>query len=80
MNRHLYQCKTFAEQKEWCRSQFERGSTLTDSQIFLGGADPHKIIRALRRSGMKLLTIRVPTVDAGGVKHLKTLAWKVETE
>jgi hypothetical protein len=63
----LWQCKHFTEQKAWCRRQIEAGHILTDPQIWLGGAEPENVIRALRRSGMKIETCRVKTIDAAGV-------------
>ena len=79
MKKHLWQCDTFAEQKAWCKAQFELGRTLTDPGIWLGGADPDRVVRALRRNGMPLKTCRVVAIDAAGERHPKTLAWRIET-
>ncbi len=76
--KHLWQCETFAQQKAWCRQQFELGRTLTDPGIWLAGADPDAIIRALRRAGMPLQTCYVKTVDAADVEHPRTLAWRLK--
>lgn len=75
--KHLWQCESFAEQKAWCKARFESGTTLSDPHIWLGGADPDKIVRALRRDGMPLETCRVTTIDAAGTAHPKTLAWRL---
>ena len=76
----LWQCNTFAEQKAWCLSQFEAGRTLTDPQIWIGGADPDKVVRALRRDGVPLKTCYVKTIDAAGGIHRRTLAWRILSE
>jgi hypothetical protein len=74
----LWQCETFAEQVDWCRLRLLEGHTLTDPAIWLGGAEPDSVIRALRKEGLAIETIRVKTVDAAGEVHPKTLAWRCQ--
>jgi hypothetical protein len=73
----LWQCETFEQQKAWCRKKFEEGHTLSDPGIWNGGGDPDRIVRALRKEGLKLETCRVPRRDAAGQIHPKTLAWRL---
>lgn len=77
MKTRLYQCETFDQQKKWCADRLMDGCTLTDPQIFLGGANPDRIIRALRKDGMDIRTVYVKTIDAAGRVHKKTLAWRL---
>lgn len=74
----LYQCESFQEQKAWVREKLLEGATLTDPFLFLAGADPDRIIRALRRDGLPIKTVRVRTIDAAGAEHPRTLAWRIE--
>jgi hypothetical protein len=74
---HLWQCKTFEDQTAWCRSALIAGHTLTAPGLWLGGADPDKVMQALRGSGMEIETCFVRTVDASNRVHPKTKAWRV---
>lgn len=79
MGSKLWQCSTFEEQTKWCRKMLESGRILSDPEIFLGGGDTDRIIRKLRKEGMKLVTTRKETTDASGVKH-KSLAWVLQNQ
>lgn len=74
----LWQCKGLDEQAAWCQAKLETGATLSDPGIWIAGADPKKIIRKLRREGLQIETVYIKTVDASGVKHPKTLAWRLK--
>lgn len=78
MKKHLWQCRTFEEQKQWCLKQLLDGKTLTDPGIWIGGADPDMIIESLRKDGVQIKTCYVPYTDASGIVHPETLAWKIE--
>ncbi|WP_126448222.1 hypothetical protein [Sulfuricystis multivorans] len=79
MKEKLAYCETFEEQAEWCRNALLAGKTLTYPGIFLGGGDPDRIIRHLRRKvGMPIKTVYVKTIDAAGTVHPRTLAWRLE--
>ncbi|MDM7321751.1 MAG: hypothetical protein P3W87_000355 [Gammaproteobacteria bacterium] len=73
----LAYCNTFSQQKAWCEGRLLSNETLTYPQIFLGGADPERILRALRKEGLPIKTVYVETVDAAGHVHPKTLAWRI---
>lgn len=75
----LYQCKSFDQQCAWVQAQLERGRTLTDPGIWLGGADPDKVIRFLRKKGLAIKTVRKATVDAAGERH-SSVAWRLYQE
>lgn len=74
----LFECPSFKEQKDWARKRLLEGKTLTDPELWLGGADPDRVIRALRRQGLPIETCRVRTIDAAGQVHPKTLAWRLK--
>lgn len=77
--KHLYQCTTFESQCQWVSTQLKLGRTLTDPGIWLGGADPDKVIRKLRADGMEIKTVRKKVVDAADESHMAT-AWRLFRE
>lgn len=74
----LWQCKSFDEQVLWVRTKLQAGATLSDPGIWLGGADPDKIIRKLRRDGMDIETVKVELKDAADEVHKDVLAWRLK--
>lgn len=74
--KYLWQCKDLDQQLAWCEAALLAGRTLSDPGLFLGGADPDKVIRRLRKKH-KIKTVRVPRTDAAGVVH-KVLGWQIE--
>ena len=74
----LWQCKSFEEQVLWVKTKLEAGATLSDPGIWLGGADPAKIIRKLRKGGMDIETVKVELKDAADEVHKDVLAWRLK--
>jgi hypothetical protein len=72
----LAYCESFEQQVAWVRGHLMVGGIVTDPEMFAAGVDADRVIRALRASGMRVKPIRVPTVDASGALHKRTLAWK----
>lgn len=75
----LYRCKTFEEQCLWVRRQLELGRTLTDPGIWLAGAEPDTIMRALRKAGLAIKTVKKAITDAAGDRQ-RVLAWRLYKE
>lgn len=77
MKKRLWQCGTFDEQKRWCLSQLLAGKTLTEHGIWLGGAEPDRIVESLRRDGVRIKTCYVSCTDANDTVHQDMVAWKI---
>jgi len=77
--RKLWQCQDFGEQVRWVEAALNAGKTLSDPGLFLGGADPDAIIRRLRKAGLAIKTVHVPTRDADGELH-RSVAWRLFKE
>lgn len=74
----LHQCTTLKQKKMWCLRALNKGGTLTDPSMWIQGVDnPASIIRALRKEGTRIKTCYVKTVDAAGMEHPRTLAWRL---
>lgn len=76
---HLWQCKDFDTQCRWVAARLHEGLTLTDPGIWLGGADPDKVIRKLRAGGLEIKTVRKRVVDAADEAHM-SIAWRLYRE
>lgn len=70
----LWQCDTDALREEWVLSALRAGHTLSDCEVFVGGADMDKIVRSLRRNGEKLKRVTKRIIDAEG-RSFDDVAW-----
>lgn len=71
----LWECKTTEEQADWIKQALERGQTLSDSRLWLGGVDkPAAIIAKLMDGGMPIKVTTKKVVDAADQEH-DDLAW-----
>lgn len=77
--KHLWQCNDFDAQCRWVAARLHEGMTLTDPGIYLGGADPDKVIRKLRGGGLEIKTVRKRVVDAADEAHM-SIAWRLYRE
>lgn len=75
--KYLWECKTLKEQKQVCLKLLQAGKVLTDIDIWLGGADPDEIIKALRKDGVPLESCYVSRYDASDTRR-KVLAWRIK--
>lgn len=73
--KHLWQCQNLDEQVAWCEARPLAGATLSDPGLFVGGADPDKVIRRLRKKH-DIMTVRTERKDAAGTVH-KVIGWKI---
>lgn len=71
----LWECKTTEQQAAWIKQALERGQTLSDSRLWLGGVDkPAAIIAKLMDEGMPIKVTTKKVVDAADQEH-DDLAW-----
>lgn len=72
---NLWECKTAEEQEGWIKLALQRGQTLSDSRLWLGGVDrPAAIIAKLINGGMPIKVTTKKVLDAADQEH-DDLAW-----
>lgn len=72
---NLWECKTEEAQAAWIKLALDRGQTLSDTLLWLGGVDkPATIIAELAKAGVSIKVTTKKILDAADEEH-DDLAW-----